>query len=369
VVAAGRRAVLKLFRILEAGPNPEIEMRTRLREVGFRHSAALLAGFRLRPAPDRAATWFGMVQEFVPNDGEAWDHAVAAARHCVQRSRREPPPPTESLVPSELWAGGVDKRRRALLGTYVRIVQTLGTRTAELHRALAIDTGDPRFAPERFTSFGRRSAYQRMRRMAVTVFEHLRAGGPAIDADLQPLAGDVTARRGEVLAAFEPLLRCPLDAVRIRCHGNLHLGQVLHADGDLVIIDFDGEPGRPVYERRLKRSPLHDVATMVRSFHYAGHAALGQPGGLAPARRDMSREIGWVRAWQSAAAAVFVDSYRRAIAGSGLLPDDAADARVLFKAYLIERTLYEIGFELNRESRWIRAPLCDLPLLLTTAPS
>jgi trehalose synthase-fused probable maltokinase len=360
---------LKLWRLVVPGPRPEIEMRSHLREVGFRNAPSVLAAFQWKFGADRPAdsAWVGMLQRSIDNQGEAWEHAVAAAHQYLARAsrRRRPPPQVASIVPSSLWGGSVDPDVDDLIGSYLRVVERLGETTAELHRALATPTSDSAFAPDAFSPFSRRSAYQRMRTLTVSVIDALRSRAPALEPDVRELADAMIQRRTEALAVFQQLLDRRVTSRRIRCHGNLHLGQVLHVGDDLVIINFDGEPGRPVYERRLKHSPLQDVATMVRSLHYAAHAALERQ---RPRQRrdahDVTRTTEWIRAWQSRVGAAFVNAYSKALAGAGLLPADPEDTRVLFRSYLLERAIYEVGAELNRRSDWVRAPLLDLPSLL-----
>jgi maltose alpha-D-glucosyltransferase / alpha-amylase len=368
----GRGTVLKLFRRIETGLNPEIEVRSHLQRVGFVHTPALLAAFRgdLDGVPLHDGVWFGILQANVPNEGEAWAHAVKAARTCLRAAGRRGgmPPSIDTIVPLSAWDSLADPAVAELTVAYARVVERLGRRTAELHKALAAAPDDPAFAPEAPTALSRRSEYQRMRTLAVSVMDGLRGRLPELDPALRDVAESVLDRRTEVLDRFHRLLEGPFTSPRIRCHGNLHLGQVLHAGDDLVIIDFDGEPGRPLYERRLKRSPLHDVATMVRSFHYAAHAAMNelQIAGR-EAQADGAARLRWMRAWQLRVSAVFIDAYSLEVGGSGLLPSDPDEARVLFQIYLLERVLYEVGFELNHRPEWLAAPLLDLPYLL--APS
>jgi maltose alpha-D-glucosyltransferase/alpha-amylase len=360
LAAVGSDVVLKLFRQVEEGPNPEIEMRSQLHAAGFARTPPIVAGFRWESRTGRQTpAWIGVVEAFVQNDGELWDEAVDAARDYLSRveRRRQRPVIAQSLLPGR--AAGAAGAEDSVLGPYLRNVQRLGQCAAEMHKALGSMTGGREFAPEAFTPFSRRSAYQRMRRLTVSVLEALRTQTTALDQELRGIALSAVARREELLAVYRPLLDRALGGLRIRCHGNFHLGQVLRVGDDLAIIDFDGEPGRPLYERRLKRSPLQDVATMVRSFHYAAHAAVARN-----RRRRKAHDMAIMRSWQVRAGSAFVDAYTAELRETPLLPEDPRDWDLLLTAYVVERAVYEIGFELNRASEWVRAPLLDLPLLL-----
>jgi maltose alpha-D-glucosyltransferase/alpha-amylase len=357
---------------VEIGPNPEIEMRSRLKRVGFEHTPRLLAAFRgtLDNARPEIRVWLGILQGYVPNDGEGWSHAVDAARRYLGRARRRStlPGSVESIIPMSPWESAIDPIVAELTRDYERMVERLGGRTAELHTALATATEDPAFAAQPPSILSRRSAYQRMRTLTASVFDTLLRRVAELDPEERKAAESVLGRRADALAVFYRLLERPLTSPRIRCHGNLHLGQFLHAGRELVIIDFDGEPGRPLYERRLKLSPLQDVATMVRSFHYAAHAAVREARPRAAGRVvDAERDWRWMRAWQLRMGAVFIDAYSRGAAASGLLPADPDEARLLFQTYVLERAIYELGYELNHRRAWIMAPLLDLPFLLTAS--
>ena len=249
-----------------------------------------------------------------------------------------------------------------LFGSYLETVRLIAARTAELHRALASNTSDPEFTPESFTPLSRRSTYQRMRMLSVSVTATMRRRFEELSPTLQAHARALIERQEDAIRVFRQIVDRPISGQRIRVHGNLHLGQVLHVDKDVILIDFEGEPGRPLYERRLKRSPLQDVATMVRSFHYAAHAAL-QTG--ARARAGAKRLMPWQRHWQRRTAALFVATYLDEIRETSLLPTEIRETERLLDAHLLERAYYELGFELSQRSPWVRAPLLDIATLLS----
>jgi maltose alpha-D-glucosyltransferase/alpha-amylase len=160
------------------------------------------------------------------------------------------------------------------------------------------------------------------------------------------------------------LLQGPIHARRIRCHGDLHLGQVLFTGKDFVIIDFEGEPERPVSERRIKASPLRDVAGMLRSFHYVAHAALrGQSAALFIHNSTMPTER-WTTFWNAWVSATFLRHYLAAAQPGGFLPTDRPQLETLLTSYLLEKVLYEVRYELNNRPDWVNIPLEGILQLL-----
>jgi len=157
-----------------------------------------------------------------------------------------------------------------------------------------------------------------------------------------------------------------IEAARIRCHGDYHLGQVLYTGKDFVIIDFEGEPARPLSERRLKRSPLRDVAGMLRSFDYAAHSALQRraPSALPPEALPVVEQ--WGRFWCLWVSATFLSFYLEVMAPARLLPEDPGKLKILLDAYLLDKAIYEIGYELNNRPDWVKVPLRGILQLMET---
>jgi maltose alpha-D-glucosyltransferase / alpha-amylase len=364
LVPVGRHVVLKLFRQLDSGPNPEIELGTYLNAIGFPYAPVVHGSLHYRRHHRKTESLaLGILQQHVKNDGEAWAEAVAAAAAYLQRAIRSrwPCPSLTSIVPSIAASEARPARLDELIGSYLTTVRLIATRTAALHRALAANTIDPAFAPEPLGSLSRRSAYQRMRTLVVSVTARLRHHEVGLSPDTRAVAEGLVPRQDEAVGVFRRIVERAVRGERIRCHGNLHLGQVLRVGDDVVFIDFEGEPGRPLYERRLKRSPLQDAATMIRSFHYAAHAALRS---RAKRACQPDRVTALLRHWQQRVSAVFVETYFGAMEGTGLLPPDTTDAAVLLHAHLLERAYYELGFELDHRSTWVTVPLRDIPALL-----
>jgi len=244
------------------------------------------------------------------------------------------------------------------VGPYLESARLLGVRTAEMHLALAGASDDPAFRPEPITSFFQRSMYQGTRtqlRETMALLSRRRDLVPVEDA---ASVDAVLGLESTLLARARDIINGPIDGLRIRIHGDYHAGQVLWTGSDFVIIDFEGEPGRPLSERRLKRSPLRDVAGMLRSFHYAAHGTL-LTDGLASATRpeDVPRLQPWARRWYESVSGTFLRAYLAGVQGSSLLPTDETQLIALLELLLLQKALYEVVYELNNRPTWTSIPL------------
>jgi maltose alpha-D-glucosyltransferase/alpha-amylase len=219
--------------------------------------------------------------------------------------------------------------------------ELLGSRAADLHVVLASMGENPAFKPEPFTRLYQRSLYQSMRAQARGTISLLRVQKHRLDDLARETADQLIDRESELLAMFSRLLQMKIDAQRTRCHGDFHLGQTLFTGKDFVIIDFEGEPDRPVSERRIKASPLRDVAGMIRSLHYASHAALrGQAPTLLVGHSTHFTAEDWAGYWYLWTAASFLRSYWGGARAGGFLPTDPMQLRTLLESYLLEKALY-----------------------------
>src|SRR5205085_4331404 len=171
-------------------------------------------------------------------------------------------------------------------------------------------------------------------------------------------AEKICAAQGEILKRLRTIYETRLTAMRIRCHGDYHLGQVLYTGKDFIIIDFEGEPARPLGERRIKRTPLRDVAGMVRSFHYAAYSALFQQVQLGKLPEEKVREVEQhANFWYEWISAIYVAAYIQELKDSDILPAAKEGLAVLFHASLLEKAVYEVGYELNNRPDWVPIPL------------
>jgi maltose alpha-D-glucosyltransferase/alpha-amylase len=253
----------------------------------------------------------------------------------------------------------------ALVGTYLESARLLGQRTGELHLALSSETEDPAFVPEPFTPFYQRGLYQSMRNLGVQTFQTLRQSLSRVPETERALAEEALRRQPEILERFQAVHQTRLRARRIRCHGDYHLGQTLHTGKDFIILDFEGEPARALSERRIKRTPLRDVAGMLRSFHYVTYAALDEQhksAALPPDRASLLES--WANFWYCHVSAEFLRAYFAVLAGTEVLPESSEETRVLLEASLLEKAVYEIGYELHNRPTWLRIPLRGVLQLL-----
>jgi maltose alpha-D-glucosyltransferase/alpha-amylase len=365
----GSAFILKLFRKTEPGPNPDLEVGAFLTgRAAFPHTPPVCGFIEYRPR-NGEPTALAILQGYVANEGDAWTYTLDAVAEFLERAGSSGPAPAVSGSLLALAAGDASVAR-AHVGPYLDAAALLGRRTAELHRALASDAADPAFAPEPFTGLDQRASYQSLRTLATDSLDLLRRRLGAIPDDARVLGRAILERREAVLARFRRLLDRKLTASRMRIHGDYHLGQVLWTGRDFVIIDFEGEPARPAAIRRAKRSPLKDVAGMLRSYHYAAYQGLAthaDTGALPPHR--MKAGEAWAAAWHAWVSAAFLRGYLSVARGAPFLPKDQGELDDLLVVHVLEKAIYELAYELNNRPGWVRLPLTGISGLIGGSPS
>jgi maltose alpha-D-glucosyltransferase/alpha-amylase len=309
----------------------------------------------------------GVLQEFVQNECDAWTYTLDCLDRYFERVFTEessvaleeiPVPSTPLLLLAE---EPVPALANDVVGPYLQSAELLGRRTAELHAALSSPPGDNGFSPEAFTPLYQRSIYQSMRGVVAGVFPLLRGALPRLPESTLGDAREVLELEGRALERLQSVLQREISGMRIRCHGDYHLGQLLYTGKDFVIIDFEGEPGRPLGQRRLKRSPLRDVAGILRSFHYAVYTALfdqSARGLLQPERFPIAEA--WAQLWYRYVGASFLRSYLRVMREYRVLPRNADETQILLDVFVLEKAIYELGYELNNRPDWVQVPLRGL---------
>jgi len=235
-----------------------------------------------------------------------------------------------------------------------------------MHVILASEKERPEFAPEPYSTLSQRSLYQSLRNLSTQILALLRSRLSALPKLIHAEAEELVAQEERIDEIFKSLLERRIHASRIRVHGDYHLGQVLYTGKDFVIIDFEGEPARPLSERRLKRSPLRDVAGMLRSFDYAVHNGLRVQHATGLIRReDLQLLEPWARTWTTWVSVAFLQSYLRAAGQGEFLPDKQEDFELLLRILVLEKAIYELGYELNNRPEWVPIPLRGIRQLIT----
>jgi maltose alpha-D-glucosyltransferase / alpha-amylase len=359
----GDRLILKLFRRQEPGVNPDAEVGRYLTEhTSFTQIPPFAGSIERQPLADGEPATVAMLQGLVMNEGDGWKWTVEELNRYFEACAPLSIPENlgaELADPLELSERPASQLARDHVGIYLDSAATLGRRTAELHLALASPTKDPAFSPEPLTPKDLEILVEDLRQHASQVFDVLKDRVSWLPDEVVEIAAAVLSRRRRVLDYFRTALS-PVDlrTLRIRIHGDYHLGQVLKVKTDFVILDFEGEPARSLAYRRSKQCALKDVAGMLRSFSYAAYASLINYTTRHP--EDISRLEPWAQLWERSASAQFWRAYNEMAQGAGLIPSDRSDTRRLLDLFLVDKALYELLYELNARPAWVRIPLMGI---------
>ncbi len=369
-IIIGDTFVLKLYRKLEKGINPDVEMSLYLTGKNTFSSVARVAGtLQYIDAAGQEAT-MGMLQEFIPNQGDGWAYTLAALGDYYQQAEKRLAA-GESAPAMELSVMDASREApptafTAMTDEYLQAIGIVGRRTAEFHLALAEEKKNPAFKPEKSTTaYTVQLAESVTRQIQDALFSlngrmdelppELRDKGHLV-LEAAPALLDKVAKMSEMGTALGQL---------IRHHGDYHLGQILRTkDNDFILVDFEGEPLRPMAARRLKGSPLKDLAGMIRSFQYAAETALAATVGAgdhddhADLNEKRQRLLPWGRAWYQWVSSVFVGAYWQTAAGAPFLP--TAGAGFILNVFLLEKVFYELKYELNNRPDWLHIPLTGI---------
>ena len=366
-IVFGDRFILKVFRKIEPGINPEIELGTFLTEKKFAYAPPVTGHIEYRSAAGEAMQ-AAVLHGYVTNEGDGWQYTLDSLSRFFEAALARPDQnPTRHLKqhPLQLANEEMPAAVRELLGDYAASARLLGDRTAQLHLALADPLAPPDIVPEPITDHYRLGLYHGMLSQVTRSLELLERELPNLSGAAAEDARAVLECADEIRERMTPLRTRRINAVRTRTHGDLHLGQVLFTGRDFSIIDFEGESGRPLSERRLKRSPIRDVACMMRSFQYAAYAALfGGVAGITPRPEGIESLEKWAAYWTAWVSALYLSGYLAAAAESTFVPA-AEELRTLLDAHLFEKAMTEVSYELINRPDWVRIPLRGTLALLT----
>lgn len=362
---------LKLYRRLDEGVNPELEITKNLAErMKFPHIPQFAGAIEYRQRTGEPIT-VALLQEFVENIGDAWNYTLDMARGYFERvlSMRKDLKEFSIEYPSLL---DVDITRIPPImqdligGVYLKMSSLLGVRTAELHLALGAPGEDGAFTPEPFSLHYQKSLHQSIQSLVRRTMQSLTKSLEQIPEDIQAEAEEMLANEQRILSSIQPILAGMVRSIKTRIHGNYHLGQVLYQGKDFVIIDFEGESARPLSERKLKHSPLKDVASMIRSFHYAAHGALYLRSSLRP--EDIPLLEKWIEPWYHYVSGVFLHTYLNTVGDVPFIPKTRNELEILLQTFLLEKAVYELGYELNNRPERIIIPIRVIKNFLEHSP-
>jgi maltose alpha-D-glucosyltransferase/alpha-amylase len=364
-IVFGNKLILKLYRRLEFGINSDLEISSFLSERKFPATPPVAGSLEMRTAKGEVFV-LGLLTEYVPNGKSGWNHALDAVGEFYERVQALPPekrqaPPVAFSALIQTPAEEPPQLARELIGVYLDQARILGETTAGLHLTLTSEPEDPAFAPERFTPHNQRGLFQSMRNITRQTFRLLSSQLKTLPPALQSKAQQALDLEPDIIHRFRELYARPVEAVRIRVHGDYDLDQILFTGKDFQITDFEGEPDSSLSERRLKHSPLRDVAGMIRSFDYAAHAALAKlkERGVIP-ESSLAATGAWARYWSRWVSTVFFQAYRKTAGNAPFLPSNEADLQMMLSAYLLRRAISELGFELTNRPQMVPIPLSGI---------
>ncbi len=363
----GNEIFFKLFRRAEDGVNPDVEISRYLTEKTTFTSFPPFAGGLEYHRRRRRPVSIGKLERYIPNEGSGWEFTVDALKRyydgvIAHPTVEVPPVPKVSLLSLPREA---PQLARDSIGAFLASAQMLGQVTADLHSALASSTDIQEFTPENFTLMYQTSLYQSLRGFTIRTLQQLREKTGRAGTTAPELVRDVLSHETDIIERYNRVRESKIPAMRIRCHGDYHLAKVLYTGKSFVITDFEGEPSRSISQRRLKRSPLRDVASMIRSFHYAAHSVMSSIAPLQP-RPELSLPVlqHWAQYWYTWVSAEFLYTYLEMVRETHLLPEDPKQLKVLLDAFLLDKAVYEVGFELSMDSEWIHVPLLGILQML-----
>jgi maltose alpha-D-glucosyltransferase / alpha-amylase len=366
-VLYGDRLLFKMYRKMEEGINPEPEILQYL--VGnkkFRNVPSYAGKVEYRSGNGKTYD-LGTLQTYVVCHGDAWRNTLTSLsqfiEHLLSQKHDLPQLPERCPTLFDVAENGIPPQFRDLVrGLHLEMALLLGKRTAEMHLALASRPTDSNWEMEEFSTLYQRSIYQSMRGLLRRTFQTLSAALPGLSEDAQRRGGKILTAEKEILTCLRNITGQRLSAMKSRIHGDFHLGQALFTGKDFVFIDFEGEPFHSLGERRLKRSPLRDVAGMIYSFHFAAMTTLQQHCESHP--EDIPLLEPWLEAWYIYVSGSYLKAYLHAMKNSELIPSDRAEQLVMLRCFLIHKTIHEIGVELNDRPEKVSLPMRCLEMLI-----
>ncbi|MGE5498396.1 MAG: maltose alpha-D-glucosyltransferase [Syntrophothermus sp.] len=365
-VLYGQTFFMKFYRHVEEGINPDAEMIRFLSEVkSYEHVPPYAGSLEYQKAGSEPHI-LALLQKFTDNQGDAWTVTLDAVSRYFERVISQKPAPLSFDLNLEnifdVRFKDLPENLQKLIGSnFFEKAGLLGKRTGEMHAALSASS-DPDFEPEPFSMLYQKSLYQRVQTNVRRGLELLRSNLKTLPPEMKKEAEIILSLEDKILEFCRSILKKKISAKKIRIHGDYHLGQVLNTGDDFMIIDFEGEPVRSPGERRLKYTALRDVAGMLRSFHYAVYSVFFQRSKIRPDETLIMQP--WIEPWYYYIAGAFLNSYLEVIKAFGIVPENKEELNILLNSYLIDKSIYEIGYELNNRPDWVIIPMQGIRMIM-----
>lgn len=363
----GDRLLFKMYRKMEEGINPEPEtLRFLAGKSRFRNVPAYAGKIEYRTSGGRVYD-IGVLQNYITSHGDAWRNTLTVLTQFVEYllSHKQDLPKLPPSLPKLLDVvdkGIPDQFRDLVRGLHLEMAMLLGRRTAEMHRALASGSAESAWSMEEFSTLYQRSIFQSIRGLVRRTFQMLTLSLQRLPDGIQLRATQILAAEKEIIDYLHKITGRRLSAMKCRIHGDFHLGQALFTGKDFVFIDFEGESPHSLSERRLKRSPLRDVAGMIHSFHFATMITLNHHDSTHP--DDIQLLEPWLEAWYIYVSGSYLKAYLHSMKNSPLVPANRMELEIMLRCFLIEKVVHELGYELNNRPDWVDIPLRGIEILL-----
>ncbi|MEJ1239503.1 maltose alpha-D-glucosyltransferase [Chryseolinea sp. T2] len=367
-VIYGSHLFFKMYRKVDFVMNADVELSRFLSEdTSFTHMPAFAGTISWKAGQETLV--LGMMQRLVENSGDGWAYVLGRLDELTEKMLANPEVMTLSgSLGSQRYTHTHELHpllKELFSGPLVEQIRLLAMRTAEMHLALGSHSDMEAFAPERYSLHYQRSLYSGLKTLVRNTFQNQAGNLPKLAPDIRSQAQEIIDMQSKILEVFKNIYKQKIDVVKIRIHGDYHLGQVLFTGKDFVITDFEGEPARSYSERRLRRSPLRDVAGMIRSFHYAAYASLLLDNQIRA--EDYSKLMPLMEEWYHYVSAVFLQTYIEGVKDTAYIPKTRAELDILMTTFLLEKAIYELNYELNNRPDWVIIPLNGIKALMAEA--
>jgi maltose alpha-D-glucosyltransferase/alpha-amylase len=357
---------LKLYRKVDRIVNPDLEISHFLTEhAHYQHVPTFVGAIEWHLGNDTIV--LGMMQEMVESSSDAWTYMLDRLDDFNEKvlSLADAPnlPLLRGTITDPVGYDQMPEQLKDLIdATLAERARQIGIRTGEMHLALASGSSLPAFSSEEYSLHYQRSLFSGLQSLVRGTFQNQARTLSRLSDEVRHEAQEVLSMKDDILKTFRNIYKRKIDVVKIRIHGDYHLGQVLFTGKDFVITDFEGEPARSYSERRLKRSPLRDIAGMVRSFHYAAYASLFLDNQIR--KEDYNSLIPYVEQWYHYMSGFFVKAYLETVQGSAFIPKNKEDMDILMNTFLLEKAIYELNYELNNRPDWVIIPLRGIKAIM-----